>query len=541
MKWNISKSRMDTIQYGLSIFCAITILAGFLIPEYYVFFHLKPFTWQNAWDKSTYYSYQGMEASLALFGYAWAYVVDYLQKLGIAGSTQALLADSLLPLFTIFFTYKALRITIADSKNVALSYALLILFSSILFTYGNHFIFPYLGPPELFPFFLVGWETYPSILRGPQPQLSYFFIALSVFLTVKFKRSLFLLLPIPFLYFFVIMPYLYLVAVALYFRQVGTRVTIPKTIIMNLAIFIALSLLIWFFSWYKKSTIDLIQSGLYQSGHAFRVNLVGCLGLALYFILKIVLRHSLDKKIEALFLSLIFCSFAITNFQVINGFALALKNYQDYGNGIIGGMLLALTHRALAISKLANENLKKYLIVTAFLMKYVIVGLIIYLIWNSQGFNFKRFQFRITVGAQISAEQFEQIKKDPLRAIVLDDTLSHFLPFSVPSMLAPVFSYHYFYPFIEKRCEYNHLLAINAKKYLEANYCADNANEKDCGELRKRMDGYFKSYSAIKSSSYKNAAYCNYNLYAKTEFFIIKPTDKNAEIVFPKWRKVFYL
>ena len=190
----------------------LVIFAAFLIPELYAFTKLHPFTWQNSWDKCTYFSYQGVLAARNLPGTFLLWIVGWLQEQGIAGSTQIVIFDVCLPALMVVFLYKTFRV-VDISKTNALAYATIIVFSSVLFNFCNPHVSPHFSQASHFEFFLAGWETYPSVLRAPNPQFSYFLLSLCIYLAVRYKKLIFWVLPIPLLYYFIFVPYVYLLTV----------------------------------------------------------------------------------------------------------------------------------------------------------------------------------------------------------------------------------------------------------------------------------------------------------------------------------------
>lgn len=200
----------------LGTFLSLSILLLVFLPEYSAFFNsLKAehfFAYVNAWDEETYLSYQGALGVRHTPGYWGLYLVSWLHELGLSGAIQNLLFDTLLLPGTLYFTTLSIN-TITNNKKIAFLYATIALFSSILFNYANPLILNLYGLPRHLTTIMVGYENYPSILRAPNPLFSYFFLSIIIYYTCKTKKKWLLIVPIPFLYYFVLQPYCYCLAV----------------------------------------------------------------------------------------------------------------------------------------------------------------------------------------------------------------------------------------------------------------------------------------------------------------------------------------
>ncbi len=174
--------------------------------------------------------------------------------------------------------------------------------------------------------------TYPSILRAPNPQFSYFLLALFGYFSLKYKKLWLLFIPIPFMYYFLFCTLC--IFTFNFFLIYKTRLIRSNLSLLaaNVAVFVILSCIVWFlFSLIAGTSGQLKAIGVLQLGRFIHLNVVGCFGFFLYGLLRIT--NWIDEKDKKgyILLSLVLCSFMTTNLQLVNGFALDLKDAQSMG------------------------------------------------------------------------------------------------------------------------------------------------------------------------------------------------------------------
>jgi len=517
---------MSKLNKNIIYFIVAIIFLGYIIPALYSFFVSHPFTYVTAWDEETYLSYQGALAVRNLPGYSISYLISWLQNLGIAGAVQNLLFLLIIPPATTYLVYKTFR-QLNKPTHVALAYAVIILFGSILFNYCNPWIVQLFGLPRTLGFVVPGAADFPLILRVPNPQFSYFFIALAVYWSVKKRNIIYLFLPLPILYYFVVVPYCYLLSVIVLAKTCGSKITQLRIIVYNVLAYVLLAILLYgLFLWISPAQVKL-SSSLYVVGRSIHLPLVGLLGVVLYILLRP--QNTLAYVLQ----TLILCAFAVSNLQVVTGYSLILSALQDYGVGIVAGMMLVTSLEIIYSKKLSDMG--AWGAVLPEIYKQGILFSIAGLFLLSQGFVFKTLNFAIYVGEQLSAAEMDRIKQDPLHAIILSTNLAGKTAYAVPKLLAPVFAYQYRFAGINKQCQYNKLLTMNAVKFLK-----ENADPKDPSviEILKDAQIYFTEEEKFASMPYKNAAYCDEKIYTANNFYIIKPDASQVFLKFPHWGKM---
>lgn len=523
-----------------TIIFVITIFVAYLIPQWYTFFVEHPFIYTNAWDDANYLDYQGAIGAMADPGYFSLYPISWLNLLGISGAIQNLIFCIFFPPFTLFFLYKIFSIFGLDKRR-ALFYAATILFASVLFNYSNHYVARYLGPPLPLKLIVPGWETYPSILRAPNPQFSYFILSFFIYLYVRYKKKIYLLMPLPFLYYFVFIPYLYILFV-LFIRDFFAKKAIVAVVLANIISYLLVGIFIYvMFNYLNHGLLNDIKlaTNLYVVGRKYYLPLSGCVGIIFYFLLKIFRVFSRQTTYEYMFITLIAASFAITNIQLITNFSLAIKNFQDYGNSIIGGLMLVLTIEAM--SHLKNNTGNKLVIYArtsklqnfiAISMKYFLILFIARYTLSSQGFSFRSWNFHINIDEALTQQQINHLRADPLHAIVLGSDFSQKLSYGFAHMLAPVFSYQYNYGYVFNQCSYNVLLARNALQFIHSHYATNDLIRQD---IDARAKLFFNAANTYKTLSFSNQKYCQLSLYQSSNFYVVVPAQMRRVQYLPAW------
>lgn len=497
-------ARQDRVLNLLSCLILFSVLA----PECWVFFQSKVFVFVNGWDEETYLSWQGVLGAKNIPGYFVSYLNFYLHKLGISGALQNLIFDTIFFPITVFFVFLSFR-ELSFGEGRAFSYALLVCLSSVLFNYANPIVGNVLGAYDGRAWLMAGHEYYPSILRTPNPQVSYFCVALAVYFFLKFRRPWVLICPLPVLYYYVAVPYV-LVLAFLFVHVWSAKLRYSSSSVNVAALF---SIVFLFFA--SGLALLFYLSGLYEESNYLRQNqqffyqtrklqfplvllFFGCVFCVL-FMFK-AMRS--DRKL-ILFLGFIgLASLASVNIQLITGFMLSQKNYYDYGLSVLFGLMLVVI-----IELLKNNKIRFFSLV-------IFLFFVFYLSFQSQR-NYADHALEMGRGVE---GVLGEAKKDPLHAIIPDLAVSSLVAYSTPMLLAPPFSYLYYFSFIEKQCIYYESLLANAMDYAEK-YLIDNPAQLAF------VSGTFGTIKKWKAESltapYVVQSYCQPELYSGTDFFVV--------------------
>lgn len=484
---------------------ALAVLLAYLLPEWAAFAHSDVFVFVNGWDEETYLSWQGILGARNDLGYYGLHLFGLLHEAGLPGAMQNLLSDTILPPLTVLLVMQSFRLRGIDRPR-AFAYAVLVLFSSTLFNYANPLIKALLGEYDGAALLMAGWERYPSILRTPNPQLSYFLVALAVYAWMRWGRLCFLLLPLPVLYYFVAVPYVFLILVGLALpvtRRIRSLLDWQATTVSALAIYILMA-------FGAAGLFKLV--GYYDPGNwvvnnawVFAQTRMPQLPVVLLFILPVVLalwRLGLldsSRNQERALLVLMLAAVASVNLHVITGFMLSQKNYYDYGLSILFGLMLVVVLEWIKDRRLADWTLAILLAITA------IPTLASQLYFYRQA----------TAISAKAAPFIDKVRRDPLHAIIPDRDVSSRMAYSTAKLLAPPFSYQYYFPFIEKQCHYY-------PDFLSAGLKQARHDLAKRGDELSSLEGTAvnirRGQAESRSETYKNLAYCQPEAYQSHGF-----------------------
>lgn len=487
---NTGANRFDRILIALA--CAIFL--AYLLPEWLAFAKSGAYVLVNAWDEETYLTWQGILGSRNSPGYFVLYLNWLLHLAGLSGAIQNLLYDSFLPPLTVFFTYRCLgKLDIGPAR--AFAYATLICFSSTLFNYANPLVQFLLGSYDATGVFMAGWERYPSILRTPNPQVSYLLISAAVYGFLKFRKLWLLALPLPLIYYFVAVPYVFAVSTALAYQQVRTRWINRPAVAMAAAsvfTFLLIGSGMVVLSW---------VTGLYQPDHPYRANsyllvntrhiqlpLIAMMMAGVYLLaLRFKLYHEKSRWLAPLAV-LAGTALGSINLHIIMGFMLSQKGYYDYGLSIIFGLALAIM-----IDRLRNPIVRDKALITTLAIIFV-PTLLSQVYWYTQAVRLSH-QLTPIVG---------QVRGDPLHAIIPDLRLSSRVAYSTPMLLAPPFSYQYYF-FIEKQCASYRTTLKHGLAFAKSQLPAGSA---DLAKLEDTVRNIEKAQAESRTLSFGNPPYC---------------------------------
>ncbi len=239
------------------------IIFSYLFPLWYSFFISEIFIFVNAWDEETYLTYQGAIGALTSPGYHISSMLTlFFQELNISGSVQNLISDTIIVSLTLYFVYK-IFVLYNFRKVDSLAFSSLILFSSVLFNHANPIIKSiFLREINIF---MVGYEGYLSILRTPEPQLSYLLLSIFLFLFFKTKKTIFLIIPLFITYFYVAIVYLY--CLIIYFFISKLKFNFKTILFANLFAYFVISIGLIIMDKFFLQKSEIINYSAYVSNH----------------------------------------------------------------------------------------------------------------------------------------------------------------------------------------------------------------------------------------------------------------------------------
>lgn len=444
------KQALTTAPCGLGATLLLVALAylSYATPMIYAYFESTNFIYVNAWDEETYLSYQGALGALKIPGYWTSGAVVYLlQNLGLSGGDINVMFDCLITPLTFLLLAWGLG-TLGIEKKRALIYSIIILFTPILFNFGNPLIKTLFT--RSYGLLGYGWEPYQSILRTPEPQLSFFLVALAMAGYLKTKKIILLFAPLPFLYFYVAISYGYflvgyylLTRVRFFSARARTQRIVLTSLLSYLMIAVGFSIFDWLFL--SKDAFIVATPNTYIASHVPVIPISGIVTLVLLAVqTRLSRRHEIpERSHNAAQLFVTLSLFLICNIHVFSGIMLSYKNYMDYSTSLIGGAGIVIFLDFLKKNNIKNSNLACGLVVLY----------ILNLTFKAYGFSFETLEYNYFRGLQFnSSEDYKRAYQDPMSIIITDRDLSAKLPYSVPKLPTLLFSYPYNFPLIANGC-----------------------------------------------------------------------------------------
>jgi hypothetical protein len=474
---------------------ASIVLLAYLLPEWAAFARSDVFVFVNGWDEETYLSWQGVLGASNDPGYFVLHLYRLMHEAGLSGAMQNLLSDTLFPLLTVLLVTLSFR-RLGVERSRAFAYAVLVLFSSTLFNYANPVTKLLLGDYDGTAFLMAGWELYPSILRTPNPQLPYLLVALAVYAWLRWRRFWHLLLPLPVLYYFVAVPYAFTIGLGSALTAVRRTLTLPEW--QTMAISAASSYILM-----ALGAVGLFALlGYYDPDHWMANNTwvyaktrMPQLPLAVLLILSAVLVMwrlgvlGSDSNKGRMLLVLMLTAIASANLHVVTGFMLAQKNYYDYGLSILFGLMLVA-----ALEWINDRQLADWIL--AILLVIVFIPTL-----ASHLYFYHR-----AVGISVKATPIiGEVRQDPLHAVIPDLEVSSRMAYSTARLLAPPFSYQYYFQFIEKQCRHYPELLLTSLEWTRQQY---PTREDVMGRLESTAENIRRGQIESRTVPYKNLSYC---------------------------------
>ncbi len=512
-----SKENILNIFIFLIIFL---IIFSYLFPLWYSLFISDIFIFVNAWDEETYLTYQGALGSLSGPGYFMGAILTLLfQELNVSGAIQNLISDTIFPILTLYFIYK-IFIFYQVQKIDAFAFSSLILFSSVLFNHANPLISSiFLREINMF---MAGFENYLSILRTPEPQLSYLILSIFVFLFIKTNKKIFLIIPLFLTYFYVAIVYLYCLIILVFISKLKFNF---KTILFsNIFAYsiISIGLIIMDKLFLQKSEI-ITNSFVYILSNEvvfpiiLFVNIFYSFFIYLIYFLK---KNDIQRKLFLISLCTLFIIFFISNFQILTGYMMSYKNYFDYGLSIIIGISTVIFLLSLSI----------FFRRIIFIILFSLISYLSFTNGIGTGFDYEENYYKIWVGNKINDENKKMILNKPENSIILELDLNSKIAYSKAKTIIPMFSYQYTFPFINKQCENIQQLHFNALQQYKNDF-PDNV--KNIEYLEKQYKYYVNSIEKSKFNLEQNnlnyKKYCS-KLNSQNKFTFIEIIESSPFI-----------
>ncbi|KJS66631.1 MAG: hypothetical protein JL50_11360 [Peptococcaceae bacterium BICA1-7] len=535
MKKNNHRISIIIRNINISMMFYMLFFVAYLIPPIYNYFNTEYFAFVNAWDEETYLSYQGAIGVMDKPGYYLLHVVYFLHKTGISGGIQNFLFDLIVPPLVFYMLIKSF-IKIGVNKNSSYFYSIIILFGSLLLNTANPLISEVVQ--KKIPYLISGLESYPSILRTPNPELSYLIIAIFIWLAINRKNIFFLFLPLPFLYFAVAVPYFF-VLISLYLYLRFNKKNVYAYILTNAISAIVLGIILCIMLHYIASSDQFFSSSRFAvKDRSFLISISFIVSLSLYvstFCLAKYIKYTIRSEHHYVFITAISTLLFISNQQALTGFKLDPKNFEAYGGAVVASIVIALVcHILQDIFGDAKKGIICYYVTS--MVKKAIALTVLCLLLSSQGFDFSELRYKIFLNNGIDYYYVDKIKKDSLHAIVPYNYLSSRMTLIEPKILAPPFSYQYNYPFFDKTCLLNEDIMRRAYNYIESNADSDSTLSESWRHLSTNAQMYFEIAKNNRDMRIgKDKMLCSEGNYRGDDFFIVPTNNREGWGYFPDW------
>lgn len=504
--WNVfSESRWIQLLVG-------AIFASILLPEWLALALTYPHDiYVNAWDEETYLSWQGVLGAKDSPGYGVLYLSWWMHRLGISGALQNLLFDSILTPLTAYLLYQIIIRKVPSPKH-AMGMAVVVLFGSVLFNYANPLIAWIWGVERNLTIVIPGWERYPSALRTPNPQFSYFLVFLAVWCRVRFRKDWVLLLPLPVLYYYVAVPYLICLLGLFVYRLLKSRLPFSGLPVLSvLAGYLVVAAGLWGQAHLSRlaspDSLLRLNGFVFQDSRQPSLPLAAVIGLV-YIVWQSYCRPQDRRQHRDALLFLVAAMFATANIHLVTGFMLSHKNYIDYGVGLLAGIALAVISDDFRRGKAPSERRFRAGL-TWVLTPILLFTLPMQFVWFFRAYPGFSHADPCTMRKAIA---------DPLHVVIPDINLASKFAYAHPMTLSPPFAYQYQFPYIAHQCKYYPALVERA--YQAAIRIMDDESP-DLKAISEAYRSYNTEAQRYNSAPYEALPYCLEGIYAGREFYFV--------------------
>lgn len=444
------------------------------------------FAYQNGFDEPYYLSYQASIHGLTMPGYfVTAALVYLLHHAGMTPAVQNLLLDLLVPagaFLAMFFIIKHFV------KNVYIAGigALLILFSNIFFSFS---VVPFLKAmvAQNFSWFLAA-QGNAVAMRSPNPQIPILLVSMVALAGIKTRRWWLLLLPLPILYFTILIPYAYALAI-LFIIQKTPRLGLPGfaalAALLNAAMYVVERIAFTAASQLFK-VIGSTHLGGDDYGFLVSPTLIFCtVLLVVFFILDKYGRvWNQDGRVGKLLAAAwLFILFAM-NQHLISGFNMSPTNTESHANTLVAMVALVILLSAVWYQCRDKQSRAYKVFQTVFYAAMLLVAGAV--IISANGFDFRRGQFRVLVYFDVPAPYVARVKQDPAGAVCPDPRMATRLSMIVAKGLAPPLSTIYIHgasTCCDKYLRHNQ----EAYAFAQANMPRDRLGTKRLAKMQRRL------------------------------------------------------
>jgi hypothetical protein len=419
----------------------------YVIPFMTAWFSSDLVFFTNAWDEESYLTLQGLLGRMLTPGNIPLIPLFYFMKWGgFTGAEINLISDFVIGAGVTSFLYLIFLQQNSKSTFLILCGVCITIFSCLFLNNANPILKSF-GIPFKYNLLISGWESYPSILRSPNPQWSYLLISLAGLFYLHKKNLWVLFAVIPFLYFFSALPYIFVILALSPFLLHQISWSLKNTLLVSFLVYLVMGLGLIVLDWiYIRQSVLVVHSGSFERGRDFFIPVA----LAFHFIslgirwvsVKAKGLHPARDPLFCILSVFLFASFFVSNFQALSGWYFFPKNIQDYGTNPMAGLALALA----VVSVERSGRLFK----TA-MLSFLALNLVLAL--NASNFDWRNLRFRVYIGRQISQpEDKDFYLNHPLNALISHRDVAGRIAYATGSFHPP-FSYPYHFPFIHNQCE----------------------------------------------------------------------------------------
>lgn len=440
------------------VFVTLAMFSLMLVP--WISFYYRPyFAYYNGSDEQLYLTYQG---GLALTDYRgrWlsSHLVLWAHEIGLSGAALNLMMDISVPLFMLAMVAYALK-RLGVLGNVWIG-AWFVVFGSSLFNQSNPLLqglLPDFRYDETF--WVSAFEGFAPYIRTPEPQLSLMLVLIAWIAFLRIGWLVLLLLPVPFLYDNVLMPYGYLLAFYLARRWLLKTYSIKTEMILNvatvavLALGIALVDSLGLFNAYAELPFH------YRHTHSPVLSLsllIAALVVIIMWYRSSYQRVSWSTR-DSSALAVCFMQLFLSNHTVISGVSIFPQALQSVG-GTFGSAFLMLYLVQLLPWPKGKRAIEFFLGVW-----------VLWSINNSQGLQLANNRYRFEIYHDISAQDLERFRSNPLGYVGGTQLFKGYIALAYPKQLMPPMAHLYNFSFLMGACEPLARLHESALRFVHEN------------------------------------------------------------------------
>ncbi len=334
------------LSLGLSILLLLIFLLSYLIPAWYTALNNQFNYYANAWDEANYFTHQMAQVIKFSPGYWFGeYIYIGLESFGISGAWQNLLFDTVLIPFILLAVAFFLKRNLNISLSNAIIFSILICFSSLLFSYTNKLIgdFFFYQFPDDKSFLIASEISFPAILHAPNPLFSYVIIVIALLFYMRYRKSIILIIPLPFLCFPVFIFYFYIICAWIIYKLFNKSNLKLKILFANLFSSFLTIILLWTLTRMQMikdmvlfSKLTHAEAYIASDSYHFQLPLI----FLIFFCFIPVLLFQKKQITWFFYVTFLFALIICSNTQIFTGIMFAPKVFQSSSAVILGGIML---------------------------------------------------------------------------------------------------------------------------------------------------------------------------------------------------------